>query len=117
MVKVGRFTLEQIAGCALLAAEAASFFNGRAILAMKDVTELILMGAFKGIHELVRMSKDVEEKGLILYLRSSVKALKLVDMKELTDPVQATSQRTFGPPKPPIFRYPSLFSPGLTFVS
>ena len=117
-VTVTRFTIEQIAGCALLAAESASFFHGRAILAMSDVTELILIGAFKGINELCRMPKNVEDKGLIIYLRSAVKALKLVEMKELTDPVQPTdtTERSFAPPKAPVFRYPSLFSPGMFLV-
>ena len=101
-----------------MAAEAASFFAGRPVLAMGDVTELILVGAFRGINEIYKMSKDVEETGLILYLRTAVKALKLVEMQEVHDPLsqQQMSEGTFGRPKSPVYRYPSLFSPGLIWV-
>ena len=114
-VLVSRFSISQLAGVALLSAEAASFFAGRAILKMADVTELMLLGAFSGIHELYRMPKGVEETGLIIYLRSAVKSLGLVEMTELTDlpPRQPQNyERSFSAPKAPVLRYPSLFSPG-----
>ena len=114
-VEIGRFDLAQLAGIALMSAEAASFFSGRAVLKMEEVTEMILVGAFRGIHELYRMPKDVEDTGLILYLRSAVKSLGLVEMTELSDPPRRslqTSERPFGKPKTPVLRYPSLFSPG-----
>ena len=118
-VEIARFDLAQLSGMALLAAEAASFFSGKACLKMEDVTELILVGAFQGISEIYRMPKDIEETGLIVYLRSAVKALKLVEMKELTDPLKQSkqkSERCFPAPKTPVFRYPSLFSPGFSVL-
>ena len=114
-VEIGRFDLAQLAGIALMSAEAASFFSGKAVLKMEEVTEMILVGAFKGVNELYRMPKGVEETGLIIYLRSAVKSLGLVEMTELHDPPQRssqTSERPFGKPKVPVLRYPSLFSPG-----
>ena len=113
-VDFSRFQIHQLAGNALLAAEAASYFNKTAVLAKTEIVELILMNAFGGINELYLLKSTVVEEGLIVYLRQAVKALGLCEMTEVANSVSQTQmrERTFAVPKATIFRAQSLFQPG-----
>ena len=103
-------TISQLAGCTLLAAEAASFASGQPVLIMFDIAELISMGAFDHIFELFKDKRDVEEIGLISYLREAVKQLHLVDSVKTEGPKQKTA---FGRERSSLFHSRSLFSSGM----
>ena len=117
-VNFERFAVSHLAGCALLAAEGASYFSGNSLLTMEEVSELILLGGFDGINELYSLkSVDVEE-GLIIYLRRAVQQLRLVEMESVSNSVSRMqkSERSFSPPKPSLYRRNSLFQPGFSLV-
>ena len=118
-VNFERFPITQLAGCTLLVAEAASYYGGKSVLHLDDVTELILVGAFQGISEMVSIKTSHVEEGLIIYLRQAVKALNLVDMTDVVNPLSQTqkTEKSFSPPKPSILRSQSLFRPGFLSVS
>ena len=118
-VNFERFEIHQLAGCTLLAAEAASHYHAKACLHLDDVTELILAGAFSGINEIYLLKPTHIDSGLIIYLRQAVKALKIVEMPTVENPLlrQQKREKSFAPAKPSILRQSSLFRPGLVSVS
>ena len=68
-----------------MAAEAASYELKNAVLCLPDVTELILAGAFHGIHEFYSMGNGELKKGLLSYLRSAIFATDAATRRTVDD--------------------------------
>ena len=101
MINVKHHSIEKLAGCALLAAEGASYEIQRPIITLPDVLELILVGGLQGVSEIYSLGNGEIARGAIAYLRSAVFATGVA--------VGVSGDDQFG-----VFRSASLFDFGKT---